>query len=100
MQAPVSIDDDDDSNDMCSGKSHKELSQSQVIIDVTKKEVTPYDGGKTTVLTGGVMLGCKPGVTLTPPTPTPSTPRFYSTTPHINTRRGNWARASSQRLRF
>ncbi|EMD41665.1 hypothetical protein CERSUDRAFT_110239 [Gelatoporia subvermispora B] len=31
--------------------------QSRVFIDVTKKEVTNYDGGKTTVLTGGVMLG-------------------------------------------
>jgi protein Tob/BTG len=26
-------------------------------VDTSKKEVTPYDGGKTTVLTGGVMLG-------------------------------------------
>lgn len=31
--------------------------QSRVFIDTTKTEVTPYDGGKTTVLTGGVMLG-------------------------------------------
>ncbi|TFL06469.1 hypothetical protein BDV98DRAFT_151858 [Pterulicium gracile] len=31
--------------------------QARVLIDTTKKEVTPYDGGKTTVLTGGVMLG-------------------------------------------
>lgn len=100
MQAPVSIDDHDDSNDMCSGKASHDLSQSQVVIDVTKKEVTPYDGGKTTVLTGGVMLGCKPGVTLTPPTPTPSTPRFSSTASHINNRKGNWTRAPSQRLRF
>ncbi|KAJ7919116.1 hypothetical protein B0H13DRAFT_2187093 [Mycena leptocephala] len=28
-----------------------------VFIDTSKNEVTPYDGGKTTVLTGGVMLG-------------------------------------------
>ena len=28
-----------------------------MFVDATKKEVTPYDGGKTTVLTGGVMLG-------------------------------------------
>jgi len=26
-------------------------------VDTSKTEVTPYDGGKTTVLTGGVMLG-------------------------------------------
>jgi len=29
----------------------------EVFIDASKKEVTNYDGGKTTVLTGGVMLG-------------------------------------------
>lgn len=35
--------------------------QARVFIDTSKTEVTPYDGGKTTVLTGGVMLGapCK-----------------------------------------
>ncbi len=26
-------------------------------VDVSRTEVTNYDGGKTTVLTGGVMLG-------------------------------------------
>ncbi|KAF8058268.1 hypothetical protein FPV67DRAFT_1676617 [Lyophyllum atratum] len=31
--------------------------QAHVFIDTSKTEVTPYDGGKTTVLTGGVMLG-------------------------------------------
>jgi len=31
--------------------------QSRVFVDISKKEVTNYDGGKTTVLTGGVMLG-------------------------------------------
>jgi BTG family len=31
--------------------------QARVFVDTTKTEVTPYDGGKTTVLTGGVMLG-------------------------------------------
>lgn len=34
--------------------------QSRVYVDITKTEVTPYDGGKTTVLTGGVMLGGGP----------------------------------------
>jgi len=33
--------------------------QARVYIDTTKIDVTPYDGGKTTVLTGGVMLGAK-----------------------------------------
>lgn len=33
--------------------------QARVFIDTSKTEVTPYDGGKTTVLTGGVMLGAK-----------------------------------------
>ena len=31
--------------------------QAKVFVDTSKTEVTPYDGGKTTVLTGGVMLG-------------------------------------------
>jgi len=31
-----------------------------VFVDTSKTEVTPYDGGKTTVLTGGVMLGGAP----------------------------------------
>jgi BTG family len=34
--------------------------QARVFIDQTKTDVTPYDGGKTTVLTGGVMLGGAP----------------------------------------
>lgn len=34
--------------------------QARVFVDNTKVEVTPYDGGKTTVLTGGVMLGVPP----------------------------------------
>ncbi|KAG1834498.1 hypothetical protein EV424DRAFT_1468585 [Suillus variegatus] len=34
--------------------------QARVFIDTSKNEVTPYDGGKTTVLTGGVMLGAPP----------------------------------------
>ncbi|KAG0703123.1 hypothetical protein DFH29DRAFT_803969 [Suillus ampliporus] len=34
--------------------------QARVFIDTSKTEITPYDGGKTTVLTGGVMLGAAP----------------------------------------
>jgi len=33
----------------------------RVYVDTTKKDVTNYDGGKTTVLTGGVMLGARSG---------------------------------------
>ncbi|KII93406.1 hypothetical protein PLICRDRAFT_35611 [Plicaturopsis crispa FD-325 SS-3] len=33
--------------------------QARVFVDTSKNVVTPYDGGKTTVLTGGVMLGAK-----------------------------------------
>ncbi|KAF8480914.1 hypothetical protein DFH94DRAFT_434720 [Russula ochroleuca] len=33
----------------------------RVYVDTSKKEVTNYDGGKTTVLTGGVMLGARAG---------------------------------------
>ena len=36
------------------------IRQSRVFVDTSKTEVTPYDGGKTTVLTGGVMLGGGP----------------------------------------
>lgn len=32
----------------------------RVYVDTSKKEVTNYDGGKTSVLTGGVMLGAPP----------------------------------------
>jgi len=35
--------------------------QARVFVDASKKEVTNYDGGKTTVLTGGVMLGARSG---------------------------------------
>ena len=34
--------------------------QERIYVDTSKKEVTNYDGGKTTVLTGGVMLGARP----------------------------------------
>jgi len=33
---------------------------SRVFVDKSRTDVTPYDGGKTTVLTGGVMLGAPP----------------------------------------
>ena len=36
------------------------IRQNRVFVDTSKTEVTPYDGGKTTVLTGGVMLGGGP----------------------------------------
>jgi protein Tob/BTG len=35
----------------------EKATQARVFVDTSKTEVTPYDGGKTTVLTGGVMLG-------------------------------------------
>ncbi|PFH49217.1 hypothetical protein AMATHDRAFT_148144 [Amanita thiersii Skay4041] len=43
-------------------KEHKQSRRerarnNRVFVDKTRTEVTPYDGGKTTVLTGGVMLG-------------------------------------------
>ena len=45
--------------------------QACVYVDISKKEVTNYDGGKTTVLTGGVMLGARP-VAAKPTTPRPA----------------------------
>jgi len=49
----------------CSSPSSKlsrreKARQARVFVDTSKIEVTPYDGGKTTVLTGGVMLGAAP----------------------------------------
>ncbi|KAF8845322.1 hypothetical protein BDN67DRAFT_448940 [Paxillus ammoniavirescens] len=49
----------------CSSPSSKlsrreKARQVRVFVDTSKTEVTPYDGGKTTVLTGGVMLGAAP----------------------------------------
>jgi hypothetical protein len=41
--------------------SHREPARpARVFVDTTRTTVTPYDGGKTTVLTGGVMLGGAP----------------------------------------
>lgn len=39
---------------------HEKARQARVFVDTSKTEVIPYDGGKTTVLTGGVMLGAAP----------------------------------------
>lgn len=47
--------------------------QQRVFIDPSKTEVTPYDGGKTTVLTGGVMLGGRPPKVATAPAPVQKT---------------------------
>ncbi|KAL4243104.1 BTG family protein [Abortiporus biennis] len=43
--------------------------QAKVFVDASKTAVTNYDGGKTTVLTGGVMLG---GVVVAAPSKAPS----------------------------
>jgi hypothetical protein len=49
--------------------------QAKVFVDTSKTEVTPYDGGKTTVLTGGVMLGGGPK-----PARKAAAPTFQTTT--------------------
>lgn len=41
----------------CKLSRRERARQARVYIDTTRTEVTNYDGGKTTVLTGGVMLG-------------------------------------------
>ncbi|KAI0702467.1 hypothetical protein BC835DRAFT_1404305 [Cytidiella melzeri] len=57
------------SNSPCAEKPSVKLSrrerarQAKVFVDSSKTEVTNYDGGKTTVLTGGVMLGGGPKTT-------------------------------------
>lgn len=43
--------------------------QARVFVDTSKTDVTPYDGGKTTVLTGGVMLGAPSKGKSSPPAP-------------------------------
>jgi hypothetical protein len=58
----------------CKQSRREKASQARVFVDASKTEVTPYDGGKTTVLTGGVMLGGPPASKNLPkptrPTPT------------------------------
>ncbi|CAG7854590.1 SubName: Full=Uncharacterized protein {ECO:0000313/EMBL:CCA76485.1} [Serendipita indica DSM 11827] len=39
------------------GKHRRQRSNANVVIDPSKSNVTAYDGGKTKVMTGGVMLG-------------------------------------------
>ncbi|KAF8528073.1 hypothetical protein BU17DRAFT_38762 [Hysterangium stoloniferum] len=68
-----------------------------VHIDASKTEVTPYDGGKTTVLTGGVMLGVKSSPAQVPSTP--STPRFAAT-PQAAGRKTVWRNPTNTRVRF
>jgi len=53
--------------------------QARVFVDTSKNDVTPYDGGKTTVLTGGVMLGAKPPSSVLKKTPKPVTTPTSST---------------------
>ena len=53
--------------------------QARVFVDTSKTEVTPYDGGKTTVLTGGVMLG---GV------PKAGKPKYKASSPATTTSNG------------
>ncbi|KAH8120568.1 hypothetical protein DFH11DRAFT_1685828 [Phellopilus nigrolimitatus] len=46
---------------VASKQSRRERTRAaRVFVDTSRTEVTPYDGGKTTVLTGGVMLGAAP----------------------------------------
>jgi hypothetical protein len=71
MQAPISSDDEDLEDAIL--MTPRRGSMRRVHIDASKTEVTPYDGGKTTVLTGGVMLGMK---SIPAQVTSPSTPRF------------------------
>jgi len=70
----------------CSTLSRRErVRQPRVYIDTSKKEVTNYDGGKTTVLTGGVMLGGR-AVAAKPATCQPPTHTRASSTSSSNWR--------------
>ncbi|KAI0271569.1 hypothetical protein BC834DRAFT_860232 [Gloeopeniophorella convolvens] len=57
--------------------------QARVFIDMSKKEVTNYDGGKTTVLTGGVMLGARAK-------PTAPQPAYVAPKHALGVSSGNW----------
>jgi hypothetical protein len=57
----------------CKQSRRERARQARVFIDASKTEVTPYDGGKTTVLTGGVMLGGPPTAKKVASKPTQST---------------------------
>lgn len=59
--------------------------QAKVFVDATKTVVTPYDGGKTTVLTGGVMLGGGPKPKKAAPAPGP-----LATHPATHPAYNNW----------
>ncbi|KAF9270493.1 hypothetical protein L218DRAFT_952608 [Marasmius fiardii PR-910] len=48
------------SMDQCRPSRRERARQAKVFVDTTKTEVTQYEGGRTTVLTGGVMLGGSP----------------------------------------
>ena len=101
MQAPVCLEDEDEFDNVPTAlltpngrTSRRERArQVRVHIDSTKTEVTPYDGGKTTVLTGGVMLGMKASSAVPA---TPSTPRF-SATPSAAGRKTIWRKAPNSR---
>lgn len=55
-----------------SSDSDESATDSEVYVDTSKNAVTPYDGGKTTVLTGGVMLGAAPALARSKHAYTPS----------------------------
>ena len=58
LSSVSSVQDPDHSSRAGSRQSRRDRArQVRVFVDTSKNEVTPYDGGKTTVLTGGVMLG-------------------------------------------
>lgn len=75
------------SDDSLSKMSRRERArQAKVFIDTSKNEVTNYDGGKTTVLTGGVMLG---GASSTKK-PTSNSPTSSTTSRHSHSSSSSW----------
>jgi BTG family len=68
----------------------KHSRQVRVFVDTSKKEVTNYDGGKTTVLTGGVMLG---GRSAAPKPATSQSAYVASMAKGAASSRGNWRTA-------
>ena len=84
MSSSCSISIDDDEKPKFVKLSRRERArQAKVFIDTSKKEVTNYDGGKTTVLTGGVMLGAASKAK-----PAPSARKSTSTSSATNWRSG------------
>jgi BTG family len=68
--------------------------RAKVFIDTSKTEVTNYDGGKTTVLTGGVMLGATKKTQASTPSSKTSDNKKYGHGHSFSSSSANWRTAT------